>query len=178
MDENLTITPYTDFSVAKRKVEKLSEGDVKAPQLIDSMNQLTQSMQGMLELFRTAAEEMKLEEKEEHALSAQLTPILSKLDEIIDQNRVIADGMVALADLIKERMPRQDKSEPVPPLSMPPTQQPSFSPQQPMFSQPQMPPVSRQPMRPFGDPYASPSHDPFDIPPPPEMPKKKGLFRK
>ena len=86
MDENLTITPYTDFSVAKRKVEKLSEGDVKAPQLIDSMNQLTQSMQGMLELFRTAAEEMKLEEKEEHALSAQLTPILSKLDEIIDES--------------------------------------------------------------------------------------------
>src|SRR3989338_2883167 len=104
MDER--ITPYSDIADSKKQVNKIQANpNPSSDQLIMTVQHLTRSMGSMLELFRTAAEEMKLEEKEEHAVAQQITPLLRKLDEMMEQNKVIAEGMVALADLVKERIP-------------------------------------------------------------------------
>ncbi|MBS3135645.1 hypothetical protein J4401_01675 [Candidatus Woesearchaeota archaeon] len=165
MDER--ITPYSDIADSKKQVNKIQANpNPSSDQLIMTVQHLTRSMGSMLELFRTAAEEMKLEEKEEHAVAQQITPLLRKLDEMMEQNKVIAEGMVALADLVKERIPSPGMEMPRPKANSP------FD--TPPFPKPAMPPIPQQP---FFQPPPQMQFQPA-APPPAEPAKKKGLFRR
>jgi hypothetical protein len=117
-------------------------------------------MNSMLGMFKTAADEMKLEEQEEKMFASQLQPILDKLDEIMEQNKVIAEGMVAIADIVKERLPGKKEE----------TQKDDFGSDEQKFSkmlfQPKQPPR----MPPTASPMQSPFPPPPNVPPPGSMP--------
>ena len=129
-EEPYEIMPYKDITELRKQVQELkSKGsDAGSKQLLDSISKLTEQMTSMMGLFKTAAEEMHLEEKDEHFVAKKIEPLIDKLDEIIEQNKTIAEGMVAVADMIKESM--EKTKEPRPFLSPQPEPAQSFEPLQ------------------------------------------------
>ena len=111
------IMPYEEISALKKEIAELkSRSNSSSQDLLGSIATLTKSMNDMLQLFTAAAEEMKLEEKTESGLSVKVEPIMDRLDEIIEQNKTIADGMVAIADMVKdvkEKKAREEREKPV-----------------------------------------------------------------
>ena len=93
---------YEDILKLKQELESLKRGKRDQPSLQESMEQLSNSINSLIRMFEEAGKEIKVEEAEEHFISARLDPILDKLDEITDQNHKIAEGIIALADMIKE----------------------------------------------------------------------------
>jgi hypothetical protein len=200
-DDTSDVQPYYEVSELKRQMKKLQERDsVNPDQLLTSMNNVTKGIDSMLQLFKIAVDEMKLEEQEEKTFNTQIQPIVEKLDEIIEQNKIIAEGMVAISDLIKERLPDK-KAEPIieeqkfpkmSPQRMPPMQQqsmPRMPPQgqmgfpPPPGGMPQMPNIP--PLMPPPDMQSTmpPSDMPFppgmEMPPlPPKDAKRPGFFKK
>jgi len=114
------IMPYEEISALKKEIAELkSRSNSSSQDLLGSIATLTKSMNDMLQLFTAAAEEMKLEEKTESGLAGKVEPIMDRLDEIIEQNKTIADGMVAIADMVKDtkekkaREAREEREKPV-----------------------------------------------------------------
>ena len=108
--EPYSITPDSDIKDLKEEIKHM-EGNFENSPLTNSMKSLTKSMDNMLEIFKTATESVKAEDHEKADISGQLIPIMEKLDELLDQNKIIAEGMIALSDLVKERIPKDFKQE-------------------------------------------------------------------
>jgi hypothetical protein len=68
-------------------------------------------MNNMLNLFGSAAEEMKLEGKAESELTERIDPLIQKVDKLEDQNKTIAEGLVAIANIVKEIRKQGDEHE-------------------------------------------------------------------
>lgn len=187
-DEPYDLMPHRQISELKKDLQELKSNlDRASPkELINSMSTLTKSIDSMLKLFSQAADELKFEEKEQ-SLSGGKGSVNDKLDEIMDQNKAIADGMVAISDMIQDLAGKQ-KTAPGPSYKSPSRQVPNFQQPQQQFNN-MMPQFDQQPMPQFDEPMPQ-----FDQPPMPQQqgpvampsipfsdfdepkPKKKGLF--
>ena len=80
-------------------VEELIKNNVSLQkaslELIESVNQLTERIDRLLSLFEEAAKNIEMSELKE--------PLAHKLDELLEQNKVIARGLVLLEKYIRER---------------------------------------------------------------------------
>jgi len=116
-DDIYDIMPHKEISDLKKQLQDLKTTKQPAagsPDLTKSMTALTSSMDSMLKLFSEAAEEMKLEGKEETELATKLEPLYKKMDEISEQNKTIAEGIIALSDMIKDFLDKQQAIKPAP----------------------------------------------------------------
>lgn len=101
---------YKDISELKRELDAMKgRKEVPKEELHAVVQKLAETMEGMLEVFGAAAEQMKLEDKEYEASARKHEQISSKLDKIIDQNKTIAEAMVGVVDMIKENMVEPEK---------------------------------------------------------------------
>lgn len=105
-DEPYEIMSHKEIVNLKRQIKDLQYKTQNTPsdKLLNSINNLTEQMNSMIGLFKTAADEMRMEEKDEHFVAKKIEPLIERLDEIIDQNRAIAEGMVAVSDLVKDNI--------------------------------------------------------------------------
>lgn len=115
----------------------------------EAMLKLTETLEHFTELLQGAINEMKLEEREEELIATELRPLHDKIEQVLDQNQKIAQGVVAIADMLSRELPMLKR--------------PSFSLESPppLFgagSELGPPPATRQ------------------MPLPPPLPPKKGLF--
>ena len=175
-DDSYEIMPYKEIVELKKQIGELQKktGDTSSKELLNSMASLTKSMNNMLQLFSSAAEEMKLEEKTEGELSQKIGPLMDKVAGLENQNKTIAEGMVAIASMVKgikgERPKEMHKPSPKPPgpsFGMPPLGEPGLPPMEPPKSpRPNFPPhppiriVTKKPMPPPG------AMPPLGMPPP------------
>ncbi len=184
-DDTYDLMPHKQIDELKKQMQELRPKVDKSSskEVINSMNSLTKSMDAMLRLFNEAAKELKTEEKE--------SPINKKLDEIIDQNKTIAEGMVAISDMVKDFIEKQKKPEPwrdlprqsfqraVPDFQQPQKFGPQFAPKpQPMQApapSTDLPDLDELPELNQQGPVAMPSIPFTDLEMPPK-PKKGGLF--
>ncbi len=89
-----------------------------------SIDNLNQSINSLISLFKEAADSLKMEERETDIVATKIDPIMEKLDMVIEQNKKIARGIVAVADMMEERLPKLRGGEaprpvPIPAPSMP-----------------------------------------------------------
>ncbi|MBU0628739.1 MAG: hypothetical protein KKC75_06120 [Nanoarchaeota archaeon] len=112
-DDSYEIMPYKEIVELKKQIGDLQKktGDTSSKELLGSMAALTKSMNGMLQLFSSAAEEMKLEEKSESELSRQIGPLMEQVANLEQQNKTIAEGLVAVADMVKDIKKESGKIE-------------------------------------------------------------------
>ncbi|MBL7056159.1 hypothetical protein ISS07_04560, partial [Candidatus Woesearchaeota archaeon] len=119
MDDDYEIMPHRQVADLKKQLEEIKskQESSSSNELVGSMSSLTKSMDSMLKLFTEAAEELKVESKGEHEIAQNLNPLNDKLDEIIEQNKTIAEGMIAIHDTVKEFVSKsehiQQKPQPV-----------------------------------------------------------------
>src|SRR3989338_6437063 len=104
VDDSYEIMPYKEIVELKKQIGDLQKktGDTSSKDLLESMAALTKSMNSMLQLFSSAAEEIKLEEKTESELSTKIAPLIEKVNRLDEQNKTIAEGLVAVADMVKD----------------------------------------------------------------------------
>ena len=189
-DDDYDLLPHQEIEELKRQVQELKTRSDKSSsqEIVKALEQLTRSMDSMLRLFTEAAHEVKGSDKEHEQ-------IVDKLDEVIEQNKTIAEGMVAVSDMVRDFVEKQ-KYRPVPvPRPMPrpnypmPGPEPDFPEprfqgpmQEPDFSKPGFGPEFDEPMQPqrFNEPgpqgpvpMPSIPFSDFDLG---EKPKKKGIF--
>ena len=111
-EEDFDLVPYKDISELKKELEGMQDKkDVSTKELYDAVHKLSNAMSDMLEVFGAAAGQLKLEEKGYEAETKKHETIISKLDKLIDQNKTIAEGMVAIVEMVKEKFPNQEKKE-------------------------------------------------------------------
>jgi hypothetical protein len=124
-------------------------------------------MSDMLEVFGAAAEQMRQEEKEYGSDTKKHDLILAKLDRVIEQNKTIAEGMVSVVEMVKEKlvMPAKEEQifkapEPKPFMKPQPDWQPKqeFKPRQ--MPQPSMAQLSQQAQQPFNPTSFTPPLNP------------------
>ncbi len=167
-DEPYDLMPHKQITELKRQVQEL-KGKVNraSPKdLIDSMDSLTKVVDSLMKLFRQSAEELKYEGKEgSFSGNSDHKEINEKLDRILEQNKIIADSMVAISDMVKKDIDKPHIPKPQFHPPMPP--KPDFQPPQPQFDQPMAPPNQQGPVA----MPAAPLPDLEDL-----EPKKKGLF--
>jgi len=170
-DDDYDLLPHKQITELKRQMQDIkNKVDRSSPkELIDSMDAMTKSIDSLMTLFKQTADEMKYEEKEEILSGGNEHKAMNeKLDKMIEQNKIIADGMVAVSDIVKG-FAVKEKKQPSPrpqPGFKPSMSAPSFP--QPRFDAPQLPP---QPEMQQGIMEEPPLPDLGEEPKP-----KKGLF--
>lgn len=92
-----------DLDVLKRS----KSGSVSNDELQDSIEGLSKNIEQMMKVFKLAVDEIKLEEHDEDTVTSRLEPIMQKLNELTQQNEKIADGVVAVADMLKDHMDKE-----------------------------------------------------------------------
>ncbi|MBL7051097.1 hypothetical protein ISS04_02940 [Candidatus Woesearchaeota archaeon] len=107
--EPFEIVPKKEVDDLKKDVRELKENPLGASssgnELIKSVGNLTQSMDNMFELFKVANKEIK-EEASTLEFIKKITPLFDnlnkKLDRLTEQHDKIAEGVVAVAEMVKE----------------------------------------------------------------------------
>jgi hypothetical protein len=181
-DDDYEIMPRKEIAELKKEIESLKRG-TPSSRNTSSPDSVSANLAEMVKLFREATEAVKTDDEEQELIINKLGPINDKLDKLIDQNKKIAEGIIAVAEMLDERLtpkkPQMEQSEPkefVPQQSFPQYQQ--APPQFPSWQQ--APP--QQMMRPYmqQNPLPPPpSFAPDGIPEPPAAgpAPKKGLFK-
>lgn len=104
-EEEYDLVPYRDISDLKKELDSMrGRKEVSTSELHDAVQKLAQTMNDMLEVFGAAAEQMRLEEREHESDAKRHEVMISKLDKIIDQNKTIAEGMVAIVEMVKKKI--------------------------------------------------------------------------
>ena len=121
-EEDYGIVPYRDLSELKSQLESMhGKKDISTKDLHDAVVKLSNTMSGMIDIFSAAAEQLKLEEKEKEIDAKKHDVTASKLDKLLDQNKVIAEGMLAVVEMVKERLGTDE-------TSFKPREEPIFAP--------------------------------------------------
>lgn len=176
--EDYALVPEKEVMQLKRDVENIKKNPFAAyggQDLVESISNLTKSINALIELFRTASQEINLEEREAETVGKKIDPMFEKIDVLLEQNKKIARGVVAVAEMLQSRPvsqppPAMQRMEAPPQMPYPQMGQPMMQPRQQMMPQrPQMPPMSSMPSQPSSS---------RALPPIPPAPKKKGLFGK
>ncbi len=191
------IVPEKEVEDLKKQVEEVRKNPLGSTpsgrELLKAVKELNESINHLTGLFQDAADSMKLEEKESDAIGKKLSPMLEKLDTLIDQNEKIARGIVSVADMVKEDLGRKKQQAPGPSTAPGPQgPQPQQQMGRPPSSQSGQPgPQQGQPIRvqvppagvkaPQGPPPSPPSgaqppkppEGSGTPPPPPQAPKEK-----
>ena len=105
MDDEYEILPKDELDYLRKEVEKLKKnpyGDTETSKtLLDSMQELTNSINKLIALFQSTQKELV----EEYAKSNPS----ETLSEVLDQNEKIAKGTLAVADMIKKQQASIDE---------------------------------------------------------------------
>ena len=193
------ILPYKEVSEMKREIAEIKRRvqDVSPSQIINSLDKINENVNHMLEIFKAASEEMG-----DGKQDGKIDELLKKVDQVEDHNRLIAEGIISISELIKE-MRNETQAEEIPKRTQPlfkpfkPFEKPApvQPPGDPEFPRPQFAgmmepqnfdiPPAPKPLDDFPPPFESnsppgpmsPDDMPFDIPAPPAPPPKKSLFR-
>ncbi|MBI5389935.1 hypothetical protein HZB02_00415 [Candidatus Woesearchaeota archaeon] len=178
MVDDYSLVSGKDISQLKKSVEDLKKvqeekaaGATKG--LLDSMDKLTKTMSTMTLLFQQAGEGMAQEDVDQESIKRHLKPIEERLDQLLEENKKIAKGIVAIADMLKEEEPVPPKAQQRQMQSQP---QPIPSPfdDHPMpFLDASMPRMKDMPS--LDDIPPPPIFDSKPMPPPPPT-QKKGFF--
>ena len=177
-EEEYAIVSKKEFLKLKNELEKLKknplQGTPAGENLQESIDNLSGSLNSMMTLFKEAADDLKIEERDTQIVAKKLDPLMEKVDTLIEQNQKIAKGIVAVADMVREKLseieekthaePVKEERKELPPLGgapAPPGMPPEPAgmgdmPPPPGMPEPEMPPM------------------PADMPPPPGMPDIPG----
>ena len=98
--------------ISQREIRKLREqlkglegaNPVDSKEVRKSVDMLNERLDSLLDIFNSAVEDMREEDKEAEIIKDKINPIIEKLAQIDEQNRKLAQGMVAVNSLLDEKL--------------------------------------------------------------------------
>jgi len=120
-DEEYEIMPHKTIKNIKKEIQNLKRkskktAEVASPEFKKSIDNLTKSMNSLMELFQEAAEEMKIEDRTQENIDDKLGPLVKKVSQIENENKEIAEGIVTVADMVKDLRKEIESKKPMPPI--------------------------------------------------------------
>jgi len=192
-DEDYEIISHKEIDRLKQEINKLKEAEFSG-----SANTIMNKLDKILEIFKEASLSMQ----NDSSADKKIEEIDEKLNNLLDQNQQIAEGVLAVADLINNATEKEEKSQipkqaPMPhpgniasnpelpprmmsPMPLRPGPMPHPQMQEPFPEQRRSlnPPSFPRPGMPSLNPLESPGRSSMGgLPPLPPKPPKKGLFR-
>jgi len=164
VEEEYEIIAHKEIQKLKDEIKALKKGQ---PAISDEA--VMSKLDEMIDIFREASEHMK----EEPGLAKQFIELDDKLENLLDQNQKIAEGVLAVADMLREHTeshhiaPKSEIPQPMPkPMGPPGAVPPGPKPMGPEMMPKPMGPPGPAPMPPPG---AMPPMQGPPLGPPPEM---------
>lgn len=153
--EEYELLPHKEIEELKDELQKLKEFEITpTKKLRISLIELNKKLDRLLQIFDEARQDIRTEEAG-LGFKEKMKPFLDKLDRLLEQQADIAEGMVALSDIVKgrkEEEPEESEEE----------EEPLFRP-----SMPEFPPAIQKPPMPQMPPSGPPR---YGVPPPPMRP--------
>ncbi len=150
MADEYALVPEKEVRRLREDIDSIKKnplGSLGGNDLVESIKNLNAAINSLTELFKTAAEELKIEERETQTIATKVEPLLEKIDLIMDQNKKIARGIVAVADMlggVEEEKPAFSPRPPVFTSRQGPMMPPSLPPPPAMPPAPPAPPAPRK----------------------------------
>ena len=156
--EEYELLPHKEIEELKEELRKLKEFEITPTKKMHvSLVELNKKLDKLLQIFDEARHEIRTEEIG-LGFKEKMKPLIEKMDKLLEQQADIAEGMVALADIVKG-----EKKERFGPPKMKPMRPPGMPPR------PGMPPAGPPP-RP------APGMPPPRAPPAPSRKKRFGII--
>ena len=95
--------------ISHGEVERLKKGLDTAKSsgsydLKKSIEHLTEKLDNMIDVFEAASEDLREEDTESELVTQKIDPIIEKLKDIEEQNKKLADGIVAINAIVEEKL--------------------------------------------------------------------------
>ena len=101
-EEDYELIPHKEIIELKDEIKKFHENAPNPNKHLQiSMDELERKIDNLLEVFERAMHTMG-EDEGNITFQEKMQPILHRMDKILEQNAQIADGIVAMADLVNE----------------------------------------------------------------------------
>ncbi|MBI2565098.1 hypothetical protein HYV79_03880 [Candidatus Woesearchaeota archaeon] len=97
----VNILPHDEILRIREELKHLREHEIPPAKLQVTMQDLSKKIDNLIDIFEDAMKSVK-EEEGGITLKEQLEPVMDKLQEVLDQNSKIADGIVAIAEMLQE----------------------------------------------------------------------------
>jgi len=169
VEEEYELLPHKDIVELREELRKLKSMPPEAGKHAEaSYEELTEKMDNLLEIFKEAERTIGVEEGAA-TFKEKMAPIVEKMNKILQQNSEIAEGIVALADIMNEIKDKLEVGVIYKAKEAERMKREEEEPEEkgPMFGPPGMPPMPRGP----GGPMPTPGVPP---PPPPGAPPPRG----
>jgi len=117
--EEYELLPHKEIEELKDELQKLKEFEITpTKKLRISLIELNKKLDKLLNIFDEARHEIRTEEIG-LGFKEKMKPIIEKMDKMLEQQADIAEGMVALADIVKGKKEEPEEEEPSlgPPVS-------------------------------------------------------------
>lgn len=149
--EDYELMPHQEIEELKEELAKLKEFEIMpTKKLRISLVELNSKIDKLLDIFEEANRQIQIEEGG-MTFNEKMKPLIDKMHKILEQNSQIAEGIVTMADMVKEmkqalqekgimepefpRMPKReeglDMTGPMPGPRLPPPPRPPLMPEMP-----------------------------------------------
>jgi len=137
-----SILPMEEIEKLKKEINNLKKSqapDDSSDALKSSMMNLSRSINSLLQVFKQAHEDLKMDTHDAVLVTQKLDKLIERLDKIELQNEKIAKGIVAVADMVEEiqaassiekrssvlhnldtAQPQSQQTQPLPSYNLPP----------------------------------------------------------
>lgn len=103
--DDFEIMPREQIKKLKEEISRLKSGSVTGDsELLESIKDLSVKLDSMTHIFEAAETDLREEDKTAGIVKDKIDPILSKVNEIADQNQKIAKGLVSIVDILEEKL--------------------------------------------------------------------------
>ena len=110
-EDEYELLPHREIEELKAELSKLKDFDIAPTKKLQvSLLELNAKIDKLITIFEDASHELRAEESS-MSFAEKMQPLVERVNKIMDQNAELASGILAIADLLKEK----DKELPVPP---------------------------------------------------------------
>ncbi len=102
-EEEYELLPHREIEDLKEELSKLKEFEVAPSKKLQvSLLEVNAKLDKLITIFEDASHEMRVEEGG-LSFTDKMRPLLEKMNKILEQNSEIASGILALADMVKDK---------------------------------------------------------------------------
>src|ERR1041385_8985686 len=126
-EDEYELLPHREIEDLKAELAKLKEFEIApSKKLHVSLLELNTKLDKVITIFEDASHDLRVEEGG-LSFAEKMKPLLEKMNKILEQNSEIAQGILALADMVKEVKESHESSHSGMPEPMPMPPMPGMS---------------------------------------------------
>ncbi len=110
-DDSFELIPHREFIAMRKDVAMLKQNPFgpRTDEILSKINELSKSLNLMVDAFKEASSATASQEVTD--FSKIMSPSIAKMDAVIEQNKKIAQGILAVADIAKEALSKVNELE-------------------------------------------------------------------